>query len=88
MSSPWDGPDREVTVLRGEEHDIIGVSVSPPVTGDDDRFSIEFRTVGNRVLCVRLPIDVLQSLADVLHELVNEQERGDDDARESRELIT
>jgi hypothetical protein len=87
MTSPWDGADREVTVLRGEEHDIVGVHVCPPV-GDDPRFAIEFRTGGNRTLRVCLPCDQLQSLADVLHELANEQERGDDDVRESWELIT
>jgi hypothetical protein len=86
MSSPWDGPDREITVLRGEEYDIIGVSVCPPdATG---RFAIEFRTDENRTLKVMLPCSQLQALADVLHELANEQEQGDDDVRESRELIT
>jgi hypothetical protein len=86
MTSPWDGPDREVTVLRGEEHSIIGVHVCPPdATG---RFAIEFRTDGNRTLRVALPADQLQALADVLHNLANERLRGDDDARESRELIT
>jgi hypothetical protein len=68
MSSPWDGPDREVTVLRGEEHAIIGVHVSPPV-GDDGRFSITFETSDRRSLCVRLPASQLQGLADVLHDL-------------------
>jgi hypothetical protein len=87
MTSPWDGPDREVTVLRGEECNIIGVHVVPP-TGDDGRFAIEFRTDGNRTLRVWLPGDRLQALADVLHELANERLRGDDDVRESRELIT
>jgi hypothetical protein len=73
MSSPWDGPDREITVLRGEEHDIIGVHVVPPVSGDDDRFAIEFRTDGNRTLRVHLPASQLQGLADVLHDLAAER---------------
>jgi hypothetical protein len=72
--NPWDGPDREVTVLRGEECNIIGVHVCPPdATG---RFVIEFRTEGNRTLRVALPADQLQSLADVLHQLAGEQERA------------
>jgi hypothetical protein len=59
-------------MLRGEEHDIVGVHVCPPV-GDDPRFAIEFRTDGNRTLRVRLPGDRLQALADVLHELARER---------------
>jgi hypothetical protein len=83
MSSPWDGSDREVTVLRGEEHSIIGMHVCPPdATG---RFAIEFRTDGNRILRVALPADQLQALADVLQLPASV---CDDDARESRELIT
>jgi hypothetical protein len=73
--NPWDAAARDVTVLRGEEHNIIGVHVSPPA-GDDDRFSIEFRTTGDRVLRVRLPGDQLQSLARVLTELAEERASG------------
>ena len=74
MTSPWDGPDREITVLRSDEHDIVGVSVCPPdATG---RFAIEFRTDGNRTLRVALPADQLQALADVLHELARERWRN------------
>ena len=84
--NPWDAAARGVEVLRSDEHNIVGVSVCPPdATG---RFAIEFRTDGNRTLRVALPADQLQALADVLHNLANERLRGDDDARESRELIT
>ena len=73
--NPWDAAARDVTVLRSEEHSIIGVHVIPPdASGDDDRFSIEFRTTGDRVLRVRLPGDQLQSLARVLTELTGERE--------------
>jgi hypothetical protein len=73
--NPWDAAARDVTVLRSEEHNIIGVNVSPPV-GDDDRFSIEFRTTGDRVLRVRLPGHVLIDLARVLTELAEERFRN------------
>ena len=85
--NPWDAVARGVEVLRSDEHDIVGVHVCPPV-GDDPRFAIEFRTVGNRTLRVCLPSDQLQALADVLHEIASERLRGDDDVRESRELTT
>jgi hypothetical protein len=85
-SSPWDSPAGNVTVLRGEEHSIIGVHVIPPL-GDDPRFAIEFRTDGNRTLRVRLPIDVLQSLADVLTQLANERGCGDDVVHELPEVV-
>jgi hypothetical protein len=75
MTSPWDAPAREVTVSRTEEHSIIAVNVAPPV-GDDDRFAIEFRTDGGRTLRVMLPLDQLQALADVLHDLAAERERS------------
>jgi hypothetical protein len=72
MTSPWDAAARDVTVLRSEEHSIIGVHVVPPA-GGDDRFSIEFRTTGDRVLRVCLPGDQLQSLARVLTEVAGER---------------
>jgi hypothetical protein len=71
--NPWDAAARDVTVLRSEEHNIIGLSVSPPV-GDDDRFSITFETSDRRSLRVRLPGDQLQALGLVLLDLANERQ--------------
>jgi hypothetical protein len=71
--SPWDGGNHEVQVLRAEEHCIVGVYVSPPASGDDDRFAIEFRTDGGRTLRVRLPGDHLEALGQVLLDLAKER---------------
>jgi hypothetical protein len=86
MASPWDGVDGAVTVLRAEEHSIIGVQVSPPANGDD-RFAISFQTHSNRVLRVMLPGDQLTELARVLFALANER-RWRDDVREPQEVIS
>jgi hypothetical protein len=74
--NPWDAAGRDVTVLRSEEHNIVAVSCSPPA-GDDDRFAIEFRTTGDRVLRVCLPASQLESLARVLTELAGERVRNE-----------
>jgi hypothetical protein len=74
MHNPWDGngSDCGITVLRGEEHCIISMNVSAPVSGSDDpRFAIEFTTNGGRTLRVRLPADQLGELANALLELAN-----------------
>jgi hypothetical protein len=80
MASPWD-PDREVTVLRGEEHNIIGVHVCEPDASG--RFAIQLTTDGNRTLRLMLPCAQLQALADVLHDLAAERERSFHETQES-----
>jgi hypothetical protein len=72
MTSPWDAAADTVQVLRGEEHNIVGVSVSPPA-GGDDRFSITFQTSDRRSLRVRLPATEMQSLGRVLLDLAEER---------------
>jgi hypothetical protein len=85
MASPW---EPEVSVVRAEEHEIVGVKVIEP--GAEDRFGIEFTTDDNHVLRVMLPAAQLQALVRVLSELANERASRDDgrDVPEPRELIS
>jgi hypothetical protein len=73
MTSPWDATANTVQVLRGEEHNIVSVSCSPPV-GDEDRFSIVFETSDRRSLRLRLPGNQLEALGRVLLDLANERQ--------------
>jgi hypothetical protein len=70
-SSPWDGVDGAVTVLRSDECNVISIHVVPPDASG--RFALELRTDGDRVLRVLLPAAELQALGRLLLDIAAER---------------
>jgi len=58
-----------------QSHEIVSLVVSEgnEADPDDPRFALTFVTASGKRLCVRLPSDQLQSLADVLYRLAQEE---------------
>jgi hypothetical protein len=65
MTSPWDmAAGARVRVIRPQSHLITDVRlIAPPADDDDPRFEIQFTTEKDRVLSVKLPLDVMDRLA-------------------------
>jgi hypothetical protein len=65
MLNPWDDGAQQVRHLHDEgDHVVIGITVSAPEAGDDDRFSLCFEIAGSRTLRLRLPSEQLVALGE------------------------
>jgi hypothetical protein len=70
MSSPWDDAGVRLKVIRPQTHLITSVKVLAPETDSDEpRFGIEFVTEKDRVLRVKLPLEVADQLAKAMLDL-------------------
>jgi hypothetical protein len=70
MLNPWNDQEQAIRLRDGGEHIVSALSVyTPDEDADDGRFGLMFETTGGRTLRVRLPVEQLAALGQVLLDL-------------------